>query len=193
MESNSPFEIFKDWFNEAKENETSYPESFTLSTVSKDNQPSSRTLLVRGISDTHYTFFTNYESQKGLELIENKKASMLFYWKSTKKQIRIQGQCKFSTEKVSDDYWNNRPYESRLHAYVSKQSQNIEIEQSKVNELFKKVRSEHPLEIPRPKNWGGFDLTPDYFEFWEEGEFRWHKRMCFDLKDNEWLISRLYP
>ena len=193
MEFNSPFEVFKDWFDEAKKNEESYPEAFTLSTVSKDMQPSSRTLLIRGISDTHYTFFTNYDSKKGVELEENSKASMLFYWKSTKKQIRIQGQCKFSSKKVSDDYWNNRPYESRLHAYVSQQSKSIEIEQSKINELFKNVRSEHPLEIPRPKNWGGFDLTPDYFEFWEEGEFRWHKRICFDLKDNEWLVSRLYP
>ena len=193
MTEDSPFKIFKSWVEEAKESEDSYPEAFTLATVSNDGQPSARTLLLRGITDTHYTFFTNYNSKKGLELQENSKATMLFYWKSTKKQIRVEGICTKSSKEVSDDYWNQRAYESRLHAFVSKQSQNIDIEPAEVNSLFKEVRTKHPLEIPRPENWGGFDLKPTYFEFWEEGDYRWHKRNSFTLKENVWVSSRLYP
>jgi pyridoxamine 5'-phosphate oxidase len=193
MSSSSPFEIFNVWFSEAKEHESSYPEAFTLSTVSKKGQPSSRTLLLRGFSDTHYTFFTNYNSKKGSELKEIAKASMLFYWKSTKKQIRIEGTCTYSSKEVSDNYWKNRPYESRLHAFVSKQSEVLQIDQSKVNSLFKQVRTDYPLDIPRPLNWGGFDLKPHYFEFWEEGDFRWHKRLSFSLDGDNWRTERLYP
>ena len=191
--SSSPFEIFKEWLEEAKKKETSYPEAFTLSTVSQQGQPSSRTLLLRGLTDTHYTFFTNYDSKKSLEIKNNSKASMLFYWKSTRKQIRIEGLCSFSSPEVSDNYWNNRAYESCLHATVSKQSKTIKTEQSKINSLFENIRIKHPIKISRPRNWGGFDLKPSYFEFWEEGDHRWHKRVNFTLKDSKWVSENLYP
>jgi len=189
----SPFEAFKAWLDEAKESEPNYPEAFTLSTVSKEGLASARTLLLRGISESHYTFFTNYNSKKGFEIQSNPKASMLFYWKSIKKQVRIEGTCSLASSEVSDQYWNNRPYESRLHAYVSKQSQTIDLEPSQINSLFKSVRAEHPIEIPRPKNWGGIDLKPNYFEFWEEGDYRWHKRVSFSLEDSQWSSKLLYP
>ncbi len=191
-----PFDIFKTWLEAAKELEPSYPESFTLSTISQKGQPSSRTLLLRGLSDTHYTFFTNYNSKKGLEILFNPKASMLFYWKSIKKQVRIEGTCKPSSNEVSDEYWKNRPYESRLHAYVSEQSKKIELSKSEVNKKFKDTRTEYPIDIPRQKNWGGYDFIPNYFEFWEEGDFRWHKRVSFELDTNNkenWLKNQLYP
>ena len=183
--NSSPFEVFKSWLEEAKKTEPNYPEAFSLSTTSKDGQPSSRTLLLKGVTDTHYTFFTNYDSKKGLEIKANSKASMLFYWRSTKKQIHIAGTCKFSSPEVSDNYWNSRPYESRLHAFASKQSKVLkEIEKSKINSILKNLKAKYPIDIPRPENWGGFDLTPTYFEFWEEGHFRWHKRLAYTLGDS---------
>lgn len=188
-----PFETFHLWFNEAKEKEESYPEAFTLSTVSQKGQASSRTLLLRGLGEEQFTFFTNYNSKKGQELSQNSKASMLFYWKSTKKQIRIQGECRKSSAKVSDNYWKGRPYESRLHAFVSNQSQELSLSSSEINSLFKELRSKYPENIPRPENWGGFNLEPRYFEFWEEGDFRWHKRQSFELSAQEWITKSLYP
>jgi len=190
---NDPFKKFNDWFEKAKETEFSYPESFTLSTVSNNLQTSSRTLLLRGISESELTFYTNYNSKKGSELGENNKASMLFYWKTTQKQIRVEGQCEKSSSTASDEYWAKRPYESRLHAFVSKQSEVINLNKSEINSLFKEVRSKYPTDIPRPEHWGGFNLKPNYFEFWEEGDFRWHKRESYTLINNEWTLKSLYP
>ena len=190
----NPFRLFTTWYEKAFDSEDSYPDAFSLATVNSQNQPSNRTVLLKLYDDESFTFFTNYDSQKGLELQENPKASMLFYWKTLKKQIRIQGEFYKSSKKTSDDYWITRPYESRLHAYLSKQSRELKLSTSQINSLMKETRAMHPTEIPRPENWGGFTLKPVYFEFWEEGDFRWHKRNTFTLSSNNtWETKKLYP
>lgn len=176
------------------ETEESYPDAFSLATSTPSGRPSCRTVLLKLYDSHSFTFFTNYDSQKGKELIANPQASMLFYWKSLKKQIRIHGEFIKSNKQVSDDYWSTRPYESCLHAYISKQSSELKLSRSEINNLMKETRRKFIKEIPRPDNWGGFTLTPDYFEFWEEGDFRWHKREIFKLNSEKlWESKKLYP
>lgn len=193
-DTKNPFKIFKDWYTQALKSEDSYPDAFSLSSSTLEGRPSCRTVLLKIYDEQSFTFFTNYNSQKGQELIKNPQASMLFYWKTLKKQIRIQGDFIKSSKEVSDNYWSTRPYESCLHAFISNQSDELKLSSSEINNLMKETRRKHPQQIPRPENWGGFTLTPDYFEFWEEGDFRWHKRMVFKLNDEKkWDTKKLYP
>lgn len=189
----NPFEIFEDWYKTAQEKEESYPNAFTLSTASKDASPSARTVLLKLNDKKSFTFFTNYNSHKAQEIMENPNVHMLFYWKSTEKQIRIQGTAQRSPKMTSDKYWVTRPEESRLHAALSQQS-SILPKGFDYQEEVKKLKLLNPNGIPRPDHWGGFDIIPNYFEFWEEGEFRWHKRQSFELnKHSDWEAEVLFP
>ena len=189
----NPFEIFETWYQDAQEKEEQYPNAFTLSTASKEGAPSARTVLLKLNDKKSFTFFTNYNSQKAQEIMENKNVHMLFYWKSTEKQIRIQGCAQRSSKITSDQYWVTRPEESRLHAALSNQSE-ILPENFEYETESKRLKALHPNGIPRPDHWGGFDIIPSYFEFWEEGEFRWHKRQSFELdKSGNWDSETLFP
>jgi pyridoxamine 5'-phosphate oxidase len=198
----NPFDQFKKWFDESKEKIDLYPEAMSLSSLDAQGYPSSRYVLLRGYKPPILQFFTNYNSEKGQSLIENPKASLLFYWKEIGRQVRIWGDVKKSSIADSDQYWKTRPNESQVHAMISNQSSELEnyeefLAQVKIiDEKFKNSSIERPL------NWGGFDFTPTKFEFWQEGEFRLHHRFVYSLinpatKDinNEisWSIKQLYP
>lgn len=189
----TPFLKFEDWFVEAQEKEDSYPDAFTVSTVGQDGFPSARTVLLKLHDHEKFTFFTNYSSQKGRELLTHPKVHMLFYWKNTEKQIRVRGLATKASQTVSDSYWETRALDSRLHAVLSDQSSEIpsDFEYKKALDALK---SKHPTSIERPDHWGGIEIKPDYFEFWEEGEFRWHQRQSFSLNgENLWETKVLYP
>jgi len=188
----TPFLKFDDWFTDAKLKEESYPDAFTLSTVGQDGFPSARTVLLKLKDNEKFTFFTNYTSQKGVELLTQPKVHMLFYWKNTEKQIRIRGTAQKSSKEVSDTYWETRALDSRLNAVLSNQSSQIPSD-FEYKKAFKALKKQNPTSIERPDHWGGIEITPDHFEFWEEGEFRWHKRQTFALNDGQWSTTVLYP
>ncbi len=189
-----PIELFNQWFAEAKEKEIRDPNAMLLATVSKNGTPSLRAVLLKDIINTSFVFFTNYESRKSRELLDTGKAALCFYWKSLNRQVRLVGNVKKVSPEVSDNYFVTRSRESRIGAWASKQSKplkNKDILLKKVKELEK----EFEQDIPRPEFWGGFALTPNEFEFWQDSDFRLHDR--FVLKpiknSNYWESERLYP
>lgn len=190
----SPFEQFNVWFDEAQKFVSLYPEAMSVSTLDAEGYPNSRYVLLRGYKPPIFQFFTNYNSDKGQQLIHHPKASLLFYWKDLGRQIRIWGDVKKSSKEDSDTYWNTRPLESRIHAMASNQSHEVQ----DFSQFLKKIESlekeyQHKT-ITRPENWGGFDFKANKFEFWQEGEFRLHHRFRYTSTDGKtWKIARLYP
>ncbi len=193
MINSKPYKLFENWFKKAKKTEHSYPEGFTLATASANAVPSARIVLLKKILPQGFVFFTNYNSQKAKELLENPNAHMLFYWKLSKKQVRIKGIVSKTSNEISNEYWASREYSSNLNAALSQQSSELE-EGFNYKTLIKEFHLKNPKNIIRPKNWGGFIINPEYFEFWENGDHRWHKRDTFTLGANgNWKYSTLYP
>jgi pyridoxamine 5'-phosphate oxidase len=164
-----------------------------LSTSTPAGRPSSRVVLLRGVSEAGFTFFTNYDSRKGDEIESNPHAALLFYWAETGKQIRIEGTITKAPKEVSDEYFASRPRGNKLGAIASPQSKVIEGREaleSRYAELEKELAGG---EIARPENWGGYILAPETYEFWQGRESRLHDRLRFTKKESGWEIVRLAP
>ena len=189
-----PILLFKNWLSEAEKNEIRDPNAMQLATVSKNGMPSVRTVLLKDIIDTSFVFYTNYESRKSNEINETAKGAICFYWKSLNRQVRLTGSVNKVSDQVSDKYYQSRSRGSRIGAWASKQSRELESREV-LMEKVKLLESKYDEDIPRPTFWGGFALKPDEFEFWEDGDFRLHDR--FVLKPtalkNEWIAKRYYP
>ncbi|MDC0543484.1 pyridoxamine 5'-phosphate oxidase [Alphaproteobacteria bacterium] len=189
-----PILLFKNWLSEAEKNEIRDPNAMQLATVSKNGMPSVRTVLLKNIIDTSFVFYTNYESRKSNEINETAKGAICFYWKSLNRQVRLTGSINKVSDQVSDKYYQSRSRGSRIGAWASKQSRELESREV-LMEKVKLLESKYDEDIPRPTFWGGFALKPDEFEFWEDGDFRLHDR--FVLKPtalkNEWTAKRYYP
>ena len=189
-----PILLFKNWLSKAEKNEIRDPNAMQLATVSKNGMPSVRTVLLKDIIDTSFVFYTNYESRKSNEINETAKGAICFYWKSLNRQVRLTGSINKVSDQVSDKYYQSRSRGSRIGAWASKQSRELESREV-LMEKVKLLESKYDEEIPRPTFWGGFALKPDEFEFWEDGDFRLHDR--FVLKptalENEWIAKRCYP
>ena len=189
-----PILLFKNWLSEAEKNEIRDPNAMQLATVSKNGMPSVRTVLLKDIIDTSFVFYTNYESRKSNEINETAKGAICFYWKSLNRQVRLTGSVNKVSDQVSDKYYQSRSRGSRIGAWASKQSRELESREV-LMEKVKLLESKYDEDIPRPTFWGGFALKPDEFEFWEDGDFRLHDR--FVLKPtalkNEWTTKRYYP
>lgn len=189
-----PILLFKNWLSEAEKNEIRDPNAMQLATVSKNGMPSVRTVLLKDIIDTSFVFYTNYESRKSNEINETAKGAICFYWKSLNRQVRLTGSINKVSDQVSDKYYQSRSRGSRIGAWASKQSRELESREV-LMEKVKLLESKYDEDIPRPTFWGGFALKPDEFEFWEDGDFRLHDR--FVLKPtalkNEWTARRYYP
>lgn len=189
-----PILLFKNWLSEAEKNEIRDPNAMQLATVSKNGIPSVRTVLLKDIIDTSFVFYTNYESRKSNEINETAKGAICFYWKSLNRQVRLTGSINKVSDQVSDKYYQSRSRGSRIGAWASKQSRELESREV-LMEKVKLLESKYDEDIPRPTFWGGFALKPDEFEFWEDGDFRLHDR--FVLKPtalkNEWTAKRYYP
>ena len=189
-----PILLFKNWLSEAEKNEIRDPNAMQLATVSKNGMPSVRTVLLKDIIDTSFVFYTNYESRKSNEINETAKGAICFYWKSLNRQVRLTGSINKVSDQVSDKYYQSRSRGSRIGAWASKQSRELESREV-LMEKVKLLESKYDEDIPRPRFWGGFALKPDEFEFWEDGDFRLHDR--FVLKPtalkNEWTAKRYYP
>ena len=189
-----PIPLFKEWLSEAEKTEIRDPNAMQLATVAKNGMPSVRTVLLKDIINGQFVFYTNYESRKSEEINDTGKAAICFYWKSLNRQVRLIGNIKKVSEDVSNNYYQSRSRGSRIGAWASKQSRELESRNTLMNEV-KAFEDKYPDEIPRPSFWGGFALTPVEFEFWEDGDFRLHNR--FILKptsiNNEWITKRYYP
>ena len=189
-----PILLFKNWLSEAEKNEIRDPNAMQLATVSKNGMPSVRTVLLKDIIDTSFVFYTNYESRKSNEINETAKGAICFYWKSLNRQVRLTGSINKVSDQVSDKYYQSRSRGSRIGAWASKQSRELESREV-LMEKVKLLESKYNEDIPRPTFWGGFALKPDEFEFWEDGDFRLHDRFVLkptSLK-NEWTAKRYYP
>ena len=195
LELDDPFELFEKWFDEAKKKEINDPNALALGTASKESIPSVRMVLLKGFDKNGFVFYTNLNSQKGNELKENPNASMCFHWKSLLRQIRIVGTLKQVEDKVADDYYNTRAYESRIGAWASKQSSTLKSRNELLNnfENYKKKYNDKD-NVPRPNYWTGWNLKPSSIEFWLDGENRIHERLKYILdKNNNWSKSLLSP
>ena len=158
-----------------------------------DGQPSCRVVLLKEVNDKGFVFFTHYDSHKGRQLGENSKVALAFFWKETERQVRIEGKVEKVDKQTSDEYFASRPYESRLSAAASPQSQVVESRQE-LEQQREAIRAKHPDgHIPRPEEWGGFVVIPNQIEFWQGRENRLHDRIVYKRSDGGWQIVRLAP
>ncbi len=188
----NPVEIMEQWLADAIANQEKDPNAFVLSTV-KDEMPDSRVVLLRDFTENGLTFFTNYQSKKGSDLLENTIAAVNFYWIDLDRQVRIQGKVTKVDPQVSDDYFNSRPRSSQIGAWASNQSSVIESRgtiEERVAELEKKFEGKA---VPRPDHWGGYLITPINYEFWQGRASRLHDRLAFHQEEGSWVVNRLAP
>jgi pyridoxamine 5'-phosphate oxidase len=189
-----PFVQFGTWFLEAKNSGMSEPNAMLLATVSAEGQPSLRAVLLKAWSKSGFVFFTNYQSRKGREISENQNVALLFYWPMLERQVRIEGKAQKVAREVSERYFAERPRASQLSAAVSEQSKTVSSRQyleAAVVDLENKLGS---AQVPCPENWGGYQVVPVQFEFWQGRENRLHDRFEYCLnKHNGWEQSRLAP
>jgi len=190
----NPIDLFKNWFKKAKETEINDPNAVALGTADQKNQPSVRMVLLKGLSDEGFVFYTNFNSKKGSDLKSNKQASMCFHWKSLRRQVRIEGKVEEVTEKEADDYFNSRPYKNRVSAWASSQSEKLESRDTFLNKI-KKFENKYPDQnkVPRPPHWSGWRILPRVIEFWLDGEGRIHERLNYTNNKGEWKKEILYP
>ncbi len=192
----NPLDLFKNWFSKAAESGETDVNAMTLSTASKDGLPFSRIVLFKGLneSETGFVFFTNFNSRKGKQLMENPWAALNFYWPIPERQINIRGKVEKVKNEISDEYFRTRPRQSQISAWASQQSEVIEsreLLEEKFSEIEKKFTG---MDVPRPNNWGGFSIEPDFIEFWQGRVGRLHDRFLYSRnKDNGWKIERLSP
>jgi pyridoxamine 5'-phosphate oxidase len=188
-----PIAQFKKWFDESVRVEQPDPEAMTLSTVSLDGEVSARIVLLRGLDERGFVFFTNYESRKSRELIANPRAALTFYWSSLNRQIRIEGVVERVSRQESEEYFKSRPHGSQLGAWASPQSEEI-AGRTTLDRLFTEAEQRFKGQsIPCPPFWGGFRLNPVRIEFWQGRENRLHDRILYAMGNEGWLISRLAP
>jgi len=190
----NPIELFKNWFSKAEEKEINDPNAVAVATSDKNNQPNVRMVLLKGLNDKGFVFYTNFNSKKSEELKDNQKASMCFHWKSLRRQVRVLGKVEEVTSKEADDYYNSRPYKNRISAWASSQSQILDKREtflSKIKEFEKKYPDEN--NVPRPTHWSGWRLMPYEIEFWVDGEGRIHERLNYKNVNESWKKEILYP
>ncbi len=191
--SSDPIDQFKKWFDDALVSKITEPNAMSLATVGGTGRPSLRIVLLKDYDKKGFTWYTNYNSKKGKELLINPFAAITFYWVELERQVRIEGSVKKVLPIESDEYFNKRPLKSKLGAIASDQSSYIEnrADLEKKFETISKPQSKNPK---RPKNWGGYRLIPDLFEFWQGRESRLHDRIQYSKKiNNVWLRERLQP
>jgi pyridoxamine 5'-phosphate oxidase len=189
-----PVLFFRKWFTEAESAQITGINAMTLATLDAHNRPHARIVLLKGLDEKGFVFFTNYDSAKGIEINENPHVALVFYWKELERQVRIEGYVEKVAEEESDAYFQSRPEGSKLGAWASPQSKKIpdrnilDLNYSKYKEEFS------DLFIPRPQHWGGYHVVPSHIEFWQGRSSRMHDRILFSKKETgNWERHRLAP
>jgi pyridoxamine 5'-phosphate oxidase len=190
----SPFDQFQDWMAEAEKTEPKDPNAMIVATATPDGRPSARAILLKGVDDRGFVFYTNKESRKADELAANANVFLLFYWKSLGRQIRIEGKVEHVTDAEANAYYASRPRISRLGAWASQQSRPLP-ERSVLEERLADAEKRFPDDdIPRPKYWSGYRVIPVLFEFWQDMPYRLHDRTVYrPAADGSWEQSKLFP
>jgi pyridoxamine 5'-phosphate oxidase len=194
-EVGEPFVLFEQWFAEAREKEVNDPDAMTLATVDADGLPDARMVLLKALEPRGFTFYTNSESAKGLELGSNMKAALVFHWKSLRRQVRVRGPVEMVSAAEADAYFASRPRDSRIGAWASKQSRPLESRFALEKAVAREAARFGLGEVPRPPHWNGYRVLPVQIEFWQDRPFRLHDRVTFrrEAPDGAWLKDRLYP
>ncbi len=193
-ELDNPIELFKKWFSEAEKNEINDPNAVAVATSDTNNQPNVRMVLLKGLSDKGFVFYTNFNSKKGKELKSNSKASLCFHWKSLRRQVRVIGDVEEVTSEEADEYYYSRPYKNKIGAWASSQSEKLDRRETflkKIQEYEKKYSEQNS--VPRPSNWSGWRVIPKEIEFWLDGEGRIHERLVYYKENDNWKKKLLYP
>lgn len=194
-EQNEPFALFGAWLREAETTEPNDPNAVALATVDKDGLPNVRMVLLKGFDSDGFVFYTNFESQKGKEILSQKKAAMCFHWKSLRRQVRLRGLVEVVSDKEADEYYKTRARGSRIGAWASKQSRPLE-GRFALEKAVAEYTARHAIgDIPRPPYWSGFRIRPLSIEFWHDRQFRLHDRIEFrrDVPEGAWQKVRMYP
>lgn len=187
----TPHEMLEFWLSEVEELHDF--NAMVVSSVDASGQPHSRVVLLRGVNEEGLKFYTNYASHKGQELDQNNKVALNFFWPTVERQVRVEGELYKLSEAESDAYFNSRPRESQIGAWVSPQSSIIESREI-LNERFREFTDKfegHP--VPRPAHWGGYIIRPNFYEFWQGRPNRLHDRLTYRLQDGTWKINRMAP
>ena len=192
--AHDPMQQFTAWWNDVLASEISEPNAMTLATASADGLPSARIVLLKGFDEKGFVFFTNYNSFKGLQLQENPRACLVFFWKELERQVRVMGLIEQLSSHENDEYFNSRPEGSRISAIASPQSQVVENRdwlETKAQQLTEELSGK---EITRPDHWGGYCIRPAIIEYWQGRSNRLHDRIQYTLmEDGKWKIERLAP
>ncbi|WP_112796535.1 pyridoxamine 5'-phosphate oxidase [Rhizobium sp. SYY.PMSO] len=194
-EQNEPFTLFAAWLREAETTEPNDPNAVALATVDKDGLPNVRMVLLKGFDSDGFVFYTNFESQKGQEILSQKKAAMCFHWKSLRRQVRLRGLVEVVSDKEADEYFKSRARGSRIGAWASKQSRPLEGRFALEKSVAEYTARYAIGDIPRPPYWSGFRIRPLSIEFWHDRQFRLHDRIEFrrDVPEGAWQKVRMYP
>ena len=187
-----PIVQFEQWLNEAIHSQVNEPTAVNVASVGEDGRPNSRMVLLKEVNPQGFVFFSNYLSRKGRSFDAHPFAAMTFFWPELERQVRVEGCIEKLDAAASDEYFDSRPYTSRIGAWASAQS---EVLSSKAMLVAKAaaVGAKHPLHVPRPPHWGGYVVRPDRVEFWQGRPSRLHDRVCYVLADGAWQKMRLAP
>ncbi len=188
-----PLQQFDKWWQEAIHSNLEEVNAMTLATASADGMPDARIVLLKGFDQNGFTFFTNYDSAKGQQLLENPRACLVFFWAGLERQVRLSGLVSLASAAASDEYYNSRPEGSRIGAWASPQSQIIESREW-LETQNERLTHERAGELHRPPNWGGYVVRPTRMEFWQGRPSRLHDRILYTLRGSgQWTIERLAP
>jgi len=188
-----PFQLFDDWFAEAKASEPNDAEAMALATADAGGRPSVRMVLLKGHGPAGFVFYTNEESAKGAQLAANPRPALLFHWKSLRRQVRIEGPVERVAAADADAYFASRSRDSQLGAWASDQSRPLD-SRATFERRFKEMQQRFEgADVPRPPHWGGYRVLPERIEFWSDRPHRLHERRLFERQDGGWCEGLLYP
>jgi pyridoxamine 5'-phosphate oxidase len=188
-----PIALFERWLDEALKKEPNDANAMTLATVDADGMPDARMVLLKGVDARGFTFFTNFESDKGRQLLAHPKAALVFHWKSLRRQVRVRGDIAPVTDAEADDYWATRARSAQIGGWASEQSRELP-DRLALERRIAEVGVRFGLgKVARPPQWSGFRLAARHIEFWRDRPFRLHERLAFDRAGEAWTTKRLYP